>query len=67
MNRIKLGNYKGKDLYWIPIYKDDPRYYILEEPICKMPFAMGLERYEDSLIRKFMLEDFIPNSFKFFV
>lgn len=63
MNRIKLGNYKGKDLYWIPIYKDDPRCYILEEPICKMPFAMGLERYEDSLIRKFMLEDFIPNSF----
>lgn len=62
-NKIKLGNYKGKDLYWIPIYTNDPRYYILEEPICKMPFDMGLEKYGNSLIRKFIVEDFIPNSF----
>lgn len=62
-DEIILGNYKGKDLVWIPIYRNDPRYYILKDPICKMPFDMGLERYENSLIRKFMIEDFIPNSF----
>lgn len=62
-NKIKLGNYKGKDLYWIPVYTNDPRYYILEDPICKMPFDMGLAGYKDSLIRKFITEDFIPNFF----
>lgn len=62
-NKIKLGKYKGKDLYWIPIYNNDPRYYILEESICKMPFDMGLEVYKTSLIRKFMTEDFISNAF----
>ncbi|MGN0006168.1 MAG: hypothetical protein ACI37Z_09410 [Candidatus Gastranaerophilaceae bacterium] len=62
-NKIKLGNYKGKDLYWIPVYNNDPRYYILKDPICKMPFDMGLARYENSLIRKFIIEDFISNAF----
>ena len=62
-DKIKLGNYKGKDLYWIPVYTNDPRYYILEEPICKMPFDMGLEVYKTSYIRKYITEDFIPNAF----
>lgn len=65
MKRVLLGNYKGTELSWIPIYKNinDRNVLILEKPICKMPYDSGINHYRNSDIRKFIVDDFVPNSF----
>ena len=63
LHEITFGNYKGKPLVWIPIYKNNNLEYILREPICRMCFDSGISMYSDSDARKYIVEEFIPSAF----
>lgn len=61
-NEITFGNYKGKPLVWIPVFKNK-NIYILKEPITKMQFDKSINYYGKSDVRSYILNDFIPNAF----
>jgi len=61
---IVFGNYNGKPLVWLPLYKKQKNSpYILKESICKMKFDEGISGYMNSSIRKFLLEKFATEAF----
>jgi len=63
MERITFGCYNGKPLQWIPVYKENDGTYILSEPIAKAPFDSSINWYRDADIRKFIINEFVPNAF----
>lgn len=61
---IVFGNYNGEPLVWLPVHKrNENTPYILKHSICKMKFDDHHNGYRDSLIRKFLVEDFTKNAF----
>lgn len=61
---IIFGNYNGEPLVWLPVHKKNENTpYILKHSICKMKFDDKFRGYSDSLIRDFLINEFMPKAF----